>query len=63
MHLLEAGLANIAQAVRAMLGAPDYERYLAHVMEAHPGCEPMTRDQFMKDRLENRYSKPGTRCC
>jgi uncharacterized short protein YbdD (DUF466 family) len=46
-----------------MLGAPDYERYLEHVAAEHPGCSPMSRDEFEKERMENRYSKPGSRCC
>ncbi len=60
---LEAGLASIAQAIRAMLGAPDYERYVEHVRVAHPECEPMPRNEFMKDRMNDRYNRPGTRCC
>jgi uncharacterized short protein YbdD (DUF466 family) len=63
MHLLEIRLASIAQALRAMLGAPDYERYLAHLIETHPGCEPMTRDEFMKVRMNEKYCRPGSRCC
>ncbi|MEP6508653.1 MAG: YbdD/YjiX family protein [Gemmatimonadales bacterium] len=56
-------LAGIARAMRAVLGAPDYERYVEHVMVSHPGHEPMSRDQFVRDRMDNRYSRPGSRCC
>ena len=56
-------LTGIARIVRAVLGAPDYERYLEHVKNAHPDREPMSCDQFMKDRMNDRYSRPGTRCC
>ena len=56
-------LTGIARAMRAVLGAPDYERYVAHVRSAHPDREPMTCGEFMNDRMENRYNKPGTRCC
>lgn len=29
----------------------------------HPGCTLMTRDAFFKDRMNERYNKPGSRCC
>jgi len=60
---LAVRLTGIARAMRAVLGAPDYERYVAHVQSAHPDREPMTCQEFMRDRMENRYSKPGSRCC
>jgi uncharacterized short protein YbdD (DUF466 family) len=56
-------LTGIARVLRAVLGAPDYERYVEHVKVAHPGKEPMSCDQFMRDRMNDRYSRPGTRCC
>ena len=49
--------------VRTIIGAPDYERYVQHMRERHPACDPMSRDEFMWQRLENRYSRPGSRCC
>ena len=62
MHLFETGLANIAQAVRAMLGAPDYERYLAHMRERHPGERPLSEAELLAERQAAR-ARPGTRCC
>ncbi len=56
-------LTGIARVLRAVLGAPDYERYVKHEKVAHPGREPMSCDQFMKDRMNDRYSRPGSRCC
>jgi len=56
-------LSSIARAMRAMLGAPDYERYLEHVRDIHPECNPMSIDQFVRDRMHDRYSRPGNRCC
>jgi len=49
--------------VRTMIGEPDYDRYVAHMREHHPGCEIASRDDFMQQRMESRYSKPGARCC
>jgi len=52
-----------ARTLRAVIGAPDYERYLAHMRACHPGAEPLARDAFARERLEARYSRPGSRCC
>jgi uncharacterized short protein YbdD (DUF466 family) len=49
--------------LRTIIGAPDYERYVAHMSVHHPECDVASRDEFMKQRLESRYSKPGSRCC
>ena len=54
---------GVARALRAMLGAQDYDRYLAHARAAHPGCDVLTRDAFFRERLDARYSRPGSRCC
>jgi uncharacterized short protein YbdD (DUF466 family) len=56
-------LVRAARAVRRVIGAPDYERYLAHVRHAHGGTEPLTREQFARDALARRYDRPGSRCC
>ena len=56
-------LRDAARVLRRVLGAPDYEGYLAHACKAHPDCAPMTRDEFVRARLEERYSRPGARCC
>jgi uncharacterized short protein YbdD (DUF466 family) len=56
-------LRSALRVVRAIIGAPDYERYVAHMRDHHPECQIATRDEFMRQRLESRYSKPGARCC
>lgn len=56
-------LDEIARGMRAIIGAPDYDRYVVHMRERHPDCEVAPVEQFLKERMENRYSKPGTRCC
>ena len=53
----------IARVIRQIIGVPDYERYVAHFRVAHPGWEPVTREAFMRERLEARYDRPGSRCC
>lgn len=52
-----------AAVVRRVIGAPDYERYVAHVKARHPGERPLSREEFWRERLRARYEKPGSRCC
>jgi len=56
-------LQRVLRVIRSIIGAPDYERYVAHMESHHPGCAVMPRDEFMRQRLESRYSRPGSRCC
>lgn len=56
-------LRRVAWTVRRVVGVPDYEHYLAHVREHHPGTTPMTRAEFERARMEDKYSRPGQRCC
>lgn len=55
--------ARARAALETMAGAPDYERYVRHVWAHHPGVEPMSHDEFARDRLARRYDRPGARCC
>ena len=54
---------RVASLVRRIIGAPDYDTYLAHIRQCHPGATPLSRDDFARQRLEDRYSRPGSRCC
>jgi uncharacterized short protein YbdD (DUF466 family) len=56
-------LRRAAAVVRTVVGAPDYERYVAHVRAHHPGTEPLGWAEFYRSRLEDRYARPGSRCC
>lgn len=56
-------LVNAGAIVRRIIGAPDYERYAAHLHSHHPGAKPMSYDEFVRQRMADRYSRPGTRCC
>ncbi len=49
--------------LRRIIGVPDYDRYVAHVNAHHPGAQPMSRDEFVKQRMIDKYTKPGGRCC
>ena len=63
MKQIGSALAGIARSLRAVLGAPDYERYVGHMVACHPDRIPMTHSEFENDRLVSRYSRPGARCC
>jgi uncharacterized short protein YbdD (DUF466 family) len=56
-------LRRAAIVVRRIVGVPDYERYVAHLRERHAGVVPMSREEFERTRLEDKYSRPGQRCC
>ena len=59
-----AGAARrVAHVARSLAGVPDYERYVEHVRTHHPDEAPLTRDEFVRLRLEERYARPGSRCC
>ena len=53
----------VARVLRTIIGAPDYERYVEHVRQCHPDRQPLTREAFARQQLEERYSRPGNRCC
>ena len=56
-------ISRAADVVRRIIGVPDYDRYVAHLRECHAGVAPMTREEFEKTRLDDKYSRPGQRCC
>jgi uncharacterized short protein YbdD (DUF466 family) len=62
-HPLRLRLARIAHVIRRVIGAPDYERYLAHQRRCHVNEPPLSREAFAKDALARRYNQPGNRCC
>jgi len=63
MPRLAENLSRFASVLRRVIGAPDYERYLAHLLLAHPGTKPLTREQFVNDAMARRYGKNASRCC
>ncbi len=54
---------RLAAALRRVMGAPDYDAYLAHHVERHALATPLTRAEFTRDALSRRYDRPGSRCC
>jgi uncharacterized short protein YbdD (DUF466 family) len=49
--------------LRRMIGVPDYDSYCAYLAQHHPGEQPMSRNDFHRERLTEKYTRPGNRCC
>lgn len=54
---------RVASVVRRIIGVPDYDRYVAHLQANFPGTTPMCRTEFEEQRVMEKYSRPGGRCC
>jgi uncharacterized short protein YbdD (DUF466 family) len=55
--------ARLSHALRAIIGVPDYARYLAHQRAKHPDATPLSREEFARERERARYDGTGSRCC
>ena len=60
---IRARVQKVLRVVRRIIGVPDYETYVKHQSEHYPGCTPMTRQEFEKERMAAKYYRPGGRCC
>jgi len=50
--------------VRQIVGAPDYERYLAHHAACHPDRTPLSPREHYVEFVSRRFGGGGaTRCC
>jgi len=56
-------VARALSALRTIVGAPDYARYLAHQHAKHPNATPLSREEFARERERARYEGTGSRCC
>ena len=57
---------SIVRTARLMVGVPDYDAYVAHRKETHPGEPIMSYEEFFRERQANRYGVNGgkiNRCC
>ena len=54
-----------AQTARLMVGVPDYQSYLAHWRQVHPGKPAMSYEEFFRNRQQARYGVGAGRfrCC
>lgn len=58
-----ASVRRAAAIVRRIIGVPDYDTYIAHMSAHHPDAVPLTPKEFEITRMNDRYSRPGSRCC
>ena len=57
------GLHALRQACRQIVGIPDYERYLTHMEEHHPGEPVLSRKEYFARAIDRKYGRSGPRCC
>jgi len=49
--------------LRRVVGMPDYETYVAHLVQKHPGCAVPSEQEYFDQYVTARYSGGPTRCC
>ena len=63
-HNVLAMLFNrVQQSARLMCGLPDYDIYVRHLRNVHPGQTVPSYEMFFRDRQEARYGRGMARCC
>ena len=60
---LRAYARALRQGCRQVFGIPDYERYVVHMAEHHPGAPLLSRRDFFAQSIDRKYGKSGPRCC
>jgi uncharacterized short protein YbdD (DUF466 family) len=60
---VKALVATVLRTLTIVIGVPRYDVYRAHLARHHPELDPMSREEFERVRMEERYSKPGAKCC
>lgn len=60
---LRLTLRGLARALRTILGAPDYDRYVAHMHRRHPDERCLSPAELLALRQRERFEHPGGRCC
>ncbi|GGD85069.1 MULTISPECIES: YbdD/YjiX family protein [Caballeronia] len=53
----------LGQAMRLMVGMPDYDAYVTHMQNTHPDQPVMTYAEFFRERQEARYGSGAGKCC
>jgi uncharacterized short protein YbdD (DUF466 family) len=51
------------QTARLLIGVPDYDTYVEHRRQHHPGQPIMSYPEFFDERMRARYRAGGGRCC
>jgi uncharacterized short protein YbdD (DUF466 family) len=53
----------LGQAMRLMVGLPDYDGYVEHMRATHPDRPVMTYEEFFRERQDARYRSRAGKCC
>lgn len=53
----------LGQAAKMMVGLPDYDAYVQHTRLKHPDREPMSYEEFFRERQDARYASGVGKCC
>jgi uncharacterized short protein YbdD (DUF466 family) len=53
----------LGQAMRMMVGMPDYDTYVAHMRATHPERPVMSYEEFFRERQNARYGSGAGKCC
>lgn len=51
----------VSRVAGTIVGVPDYENYLQRFKAMHPGETPLSRNEFIKDRMDVKTKQRG--CC
>ena len=54
---------RLQQSARLMCGLPDYDAYVAHLRNRHPGQMIPSYEAFFRERQTARYGRGMSRCC
>lgn len=63
VKLIKKSCQKVAYYLNEMAGVPNYERYLEHHRKHHPDKVPMTRAEFYRKTIEERYGSGDIRRC
>ena len=63
MTTLRLTFGRLASALRAIMGVPDYERYVRHMRARHPGLPLLSPTELFAARQRDRFERPGGKCC
>jgi uncharacterized short protein YbdD (DUF466 family) len=60
----KALLDEIRNAYHGIFGIPDYDAYLRHMAQRHPGEPPLARGEFARLWIDRKYGgNMRSRCC
>jgi uncharacterized short protein YbdD (DUF466 family) len=61
--VLTGALRQLRWYLREVSGESAYDKYVEHHRRAHPGASVLSRREFERKRMDDRDSRPQSRCC